>query len=409
VNVLITLPHRFDRTPDGAVWTRTAFARPFYSQYLEVFEGVRVAARVRDVESPFPDGRRADGDGVWFHAIPYYVGALQFIARAAEVRSAARRAVEPTEAVILRVESQIATFIEAALRRSGRPYGLEVVGDPYESFAPGCVRHPLRPLLQMYGYVVLKAQCARAPATAYVTENALQSRYPPASGAFSSSYSDAEMPADAYVSQPRKVSGSPRTINLISVGSLEQLYKGSDVLIDAVRACVQGGLDLTVTLIGDGKYRLELERRAGELAERARFLGLLPAGAAVRAHLDQADIFVLPSRSEGLPRALLEAMARALPCIGSAVGGIPELLAPEDLVPPGDSTALAQKIREVLQTPGRMVAMSARNLRKSREYCHEILQDRRNRFYRHVKEQTEVWLKDRPYASEPQNHHPVIA
>ena len=123
------------------------------------------------------------------------------------------------------------------------------------------------------------------------------------------------------------------------------------------------------------------------------FLGQLPAGAAIRAQLDQADLFVLPSYQEGLPRAMIEAMARALPCIGSNVGGIPELLSAENMVLPGDVTALANKIREVVTDPQRMEQMSIRNLEKAKEYREDILHARRVAFYHQVREKTEAWLK----------------
>jgi L-malate glycosyltransferase len=100
----------------------------------------------------------------------------------------------------------------------------------------------------------------------------------------------------------------------------------------------------------------------------------------------------MPSYQEGLPRAMVEAMARALPCIGSTVGGIPELLMPEDMVPPGDVAALANKIREVVTDPERMAQMSARNLDKAKEFKNELLREQRITFYRYVREQTEAWL-----------------
>jgi glycosyltransferase involved in cell wall biosynthesis len=123
--------------------------------------------------------------------------------------------------------------------------------------------------------------------------------------------------------------------------------------------------------------------------------GELSAGEEVRAQLDQADLFILPSRQEGLPRAMVESMARALPCIGSRVGGIPELLASDDLVPPGDVMALAEKIREVLTDPQRLAAMSLRNLTLSRQYHEEILRKTRFRFYEHLKAKTTEWMKCR--------------
>jgi glycosyltransferase involved in cell wall biosynthesis len=189
--------------------------------------------------------------------------------------------------------------------------------------------------------------------------------------------------------------GSHGRIKLITVGSLEEFYKGTDVLIDALANCVRSGVDIRLTILGDGRRRAMLEAKtiALGLSNHVSFLGHLPAGTPVRGQLDQADLFVLPSRQEGLPRAMIEAMARGLPCIGSAVGGIPELLPAEDLVPPGDAMALAAKIREVIADPERMARMSARNLAKAAEYREDVLRERRVAFYRYLREQTEAWIK----------------
>jgi glycosyltransferase involved in cell wall biosynthesis len=395
MRVCVTLEYRFDRTPDGAVWTQTAFARSFWSRYLEVFDRVLAIARVRDVESVPGDWKRADGEGVTFAGLPYYVGPLQYVLRSSHVDRAARSAVEPGDAVIMRVGSQIASRIEPLLRRRRQPFGVEVVGDPYDVFAPGVIRHPLRPFLRWWFSSRLRGQCAAACGSAYVTEKTLQRRYP--CPAYSVGVSDVEISPEALVSAPRPARAGARAFTLVTVASLAQLYKAPDVLIDAVAACVGEGLDLRLVLVGDGRYRPELETRAAAsgVSEQVRFLGQLTAGGAVRAELDGADLFVLPSRTEGLPRALIEAMARALPCIGSQVGGFPELLPAEDLVPPGDTAALARKIREIVSDPERMARMSARNLARAGDFREEVLHARRIAFYRHIRATTEEWIRDR--------------
>ena len=180
---------------------------------------------------------------------------------------------------------------------------------------------------------------------------------------------------------------------------MAELYKAHDVLIDAVGECLSAGRDVRLVLVGDGRRRRELETRARPLGERIRFLGQLPSGDAVRAELDRADLFVLPSRQEGLPRAMTEAMARALPCIGSTVGGIPELLPPQDMVRPGDAPGLARKIADVLGDSQRMAAMSARNLAKASEYRDDRLRARRSEFYRRVRAATEAWLREQENVS----------
>ncbi len=394
MNVIVTLDYRFDRTPDGRVWTQTTFPYSFWSRYLQVFDSVRVVARVRDVPNLPSDWKEANGEGVSFAAIPYYIGPWQYLLKAWQVWRSARNAVNANDAVILRVSSPITSPIQSMLRQTGRPYAVEVIADPYDLFAPGSVKHPQRPFFRWSSPQQQRRDCVQAAAAAYVTKEALQQRYPCPN--LSVGVSDVDLPERALVSSSRL----PRqggTFNLIFVGTMAQLYKAPDVLIDAVAACVQEGIDLKLTLIGDGKHRSELEARAKSLGlgERVSFLGQLSGGDAVMAQLDLADLFVLPSHQEGLPRAMVEAMARSLPCIGSTVGGIPELLPSEDLVPPGDVVALASKIREVVTDSERMARMSARNLETAKEYRDEVLRERRNHFYRYVREMTEAWLKQK--------------
>jgi glycosyltransferase involved in cell wall biosynthesis len=146
-------------------------------------------------------------------------------------------------------------------------------------------------------------------------------------------------------------------------------------------------------MVGDGKNRSELQSLAAALGcqDRVEFLGQLTKNE-VRAELDKADLFVLPSYSEGLPRAMIEAMARGLPCIGTEVGGIPELLSADSLVPVGNPEALAQKIHTVAQDPARMTDMSAANWRTARSYRSEVLERRREAFYTHLRRETKTWL-----------------
>ena len=396
MNAVVTVEHRFFRTPDGAVWTHGVHAYPFWNRYLSVFEGVKVVARVRDVLRPEPDWGMASGTGVRFLAVPDYLGPWQYLAKSVSVRRAIREAVDPQDAVIMRVSSHIAGCLEPILVRRGQPYGVEVVNDPFDVFAPGAVDYRLRPLFRWRFTRQLRRQCERAGAAAYVTEKALQSRYPCAR--FAAAFSDVEIPAEALRGTPRSFSRAAdpqREFRLITVASLAQMYKAPDVLIRAVAEGVRAGLNLKLRIAGDGKHRAAMERLTASLGlvDRVHFLGQLPAGARVREELDASDLFLLPSRCEGLPRAIVEAMARSLPCVASSVGGIPELLASEDLVPPGDTTGLARTLIEVLGDPGRMGAMAARNLLRASDFREDLLAGRRSAFFREVRRITARWIE----------------
>lgn len=391
VNLLVALDHRFDRTPDGAVWS-WFFNYAFWARYLEVFDAVRVMARVRDVSGAAAVARRADGDRVAFVPMPFYHGPVQYLRQSGAVRAAIRAGVRRDDAVILR-SGQMGNCLAQVLRKDRHPYAMELIGDPYDVFAPGANIHPLRPFLRWWYPRQIRRLCQEAAAVAYVTEFALQQRYPAHTSAFSTHYSSIELNNDALVSAPRSIRTPVR--NLLTIGTMDQPYKGHDVLLRALASAVRNGeTNLTLTIAGDGRFRPSLEglTRKLRMADRVAFLGQVGAGGPVRAQLDQADLFVLPSRTEGLPRALIEAMARAMPCVSTTVGGTPELLSPEDRVPAGDALSLARKLAEVVRDVPRLNRMSTRNLAKAREYRLEILQERRPQFYRHIKKATEDWL-----------------
>lgn len=392
MKVIITLEHRFDRTPDGRVWTQTTFPYSFWQRYLKVFDRVCVVARLRDVPSVDADWQVASGDMVAFAAIPNYLGPVQYLGKIASVKQVVRAAVGPNDAIIMRVPSQISNDLQPYLKANNHPYAVEVVADPYDVFAPGSIEHPLRPLFQWLFPRTLRGICANAAAAVYVTKFALQQRYPCPN--FSVGVSDVVLPKERLVAAPRPVRQDLDVVTLVYVGTMSQLYKAPDVLIKAVAACIKQGLNLQLYMLGDGQYRSQLAELAAaqDVGDRIQLLGQLASGDAVQAQLDRSDLFVLASYQEGLPRAMVEAMARALPCIGSTVGGVPELLPPEDMVEPGDVDALAQKIREVVTDPARMARMSARNLEKAHEYRDDVLQQQRTDFYQHVRDRTEAWV-----------------
>src|SRR5262249_53589832 len=151
---------------------------------------------------------------------------------------------------------------------------------------------------------------------------------------------------------------------LVFVGSLANRHKGLDVAIDALARCRREGTHVALTVLGDGIERRGLEARARTLGlgEGIRFLGQLPAGRAVRSVLEASDLFVLPSRTEGLPRAMLEAMAAGTPALASRVGGSAELLPEDRLLSPGDARALGAAILRILAAPGTLVRLALEDL-----------------------------------------------
>lgn len=409
MDLVVTAEYHFDRTPDGAIWTQAQFTYSHWERYLSVFDRVRVVARTRDVSRAEPGWQRSDGPSVSFVPVPDYLGPEEYLRRLPKIKSAVRSAVGPSDAVIM-YNGQVAWTLEPALYAKGHPYGLYIIAEPYDVFSPGAVKHPSRAFWRWWDPRRLRQKAARAAVVAYVSKLKLKERYPPSEGVFSTYFCLGEMPDEAYLDEPRLLradkvnhgSGQSPSWTLAYVGTLNQLYKAPDVLIDAVAACVRGSadksrLDLKLVMVGGGQYLAEMQARAKAqgIGERTTFCGALPAGNAVREQMDRADVLVLPSRQETLGQVIVEAMARGLPCIGSTTGGIPEMLPPEYLVPPNDVDALAAKIRELVTDPERMARASARNLQKAQEYRESEVNKRRVAFYSHVKDATQAWIDSR--------------
>jgi glycosyltransferase involved in cell wall biosynthesis len=151
--------------------------------------------------------------------------------------------------------------------------------------------------------------------------------------------------------------GSKGPASVVSVARLGPT-KGLEILIDAAAELARSGRSFQVRILGDGPLRADLEARVDALgiAERVRFEGEVSREKVART-LAGATLFALPCvvvggrRHDGLPVAILEAMAAGLPVVTTPVGGIPEAIVSGEngrLVPPGDCFALQGALAELL-------------------------------------------------------------
>lgn len=136
---------------------------------------------------------------------------------------------------------------------------------------------------------------------------------------------------------------------IVAVGRLEP-QKAYPDLLRAVAQVFQRHVNGLLLIVGDGSQRRGLEAMCAQLGlgEQVRFVGNVND---VRPYLWAADVFALASHAEGMSNALLEAMAAGLPCVVTAVGNAPEMLAAGAcgvLVPPGEPDRLAAALTQVL-------------------------------------------------------------
>ena len=179
---------------------------------------------------------------------------------------------------------------------------------------------------------------------------------------------------------------SPDAFVFGTVGRLAPT-KGLSFLIEAFSRAKEEISSARLVLLGNGPSRAELEQQASRTSCRdsIHFLGH-------RDNIEQLyramDTFVLSSVAEGMPRAILEAMAAGVPCIATQVGGIPEIINSPDvglLVPPRDPQALAQAMLKLAHTSDERLEEYARKStnRIRRFYSHEVVKEKLSNLYEH--------------------------
>lgn len=190
---------------------------------------------------------------------------------------------------------------------------------------------------------------------------------------------DAER-AGARAAARRELGVPPDGALLVAVGNLYPVKDHATLL--RAQALLP---DVRVAIAGRGEEEARLRALAAELGVAGR-LHLLGLRDDVDRILRSGDAFVQPSRSEGLPLAVLEAMAAGLPVVATRVGGVAEAVLDGEtgaLVAPGDPPALAAALRDVLETPGLAATMGAAGrLRAERHFSVSAMTEGYRALYR---------------------------
>ncbi len=146
---------------------------------------------------------------------------------------------------------------------------------------------------------------------------------------------------------------------LLTVGRMASV-KGIPILLDAIKSLLPNHPNLTLTVVGEGPERKDFEQHADDLGihNNIKFVGY-QSQSQVREHLNNTDLFVLPSFAEGVPVVLMEAMAAGVPVVTTRIAGIAELVDDGQagtLVPPGNTGALSDAIDDLLNDPDKRAA-----------------------------------------------------
>lgn len=353
-------------------------------RYADNFEQVNLISRVKhvDKEELGIHNQSLSFANITCFDIPFFQGIGELLSSFHKLKEEIRKALVGCHIAIVRSPSILGFFV---LNQIGRnmPYALEVVANPYEMYLGYSGKLKLQSLLM---HILLKKYCRGAVALAFVTRNSQQKRYELNKHKENNTYySSIELKKDFFSDSFMKhdVSADNEPLKIAHVSNvITGDIKGHKEVIEIAAKLFSIGRDVDVTFAGDGPDVPTFKKYAEHLGigSNVHFVGFVNK-LQLRSLLMDSDFFVFPSKSEGLPKVLIEAMAVSVPSIASNVGGIPELLPPENVFASTDVEGMLNRIIELSSDKEKYIENARLMYNTAQEYESSVLNARRKIFY----------------------------
>jgi len=373
---------------NGTLYTDSSYNQEVWNRYLSITSNLSIIARkelciyeVDDAEKRF---NYFDKERINFIEVPNFTSSIiEYLDIRKRIKSnnIIRDAVLKSECIIARLPSTYGNVAIKFAREFNKPYLVEVVGCPWDALWNHSSKGKI---LAFPSWRAMKKSLINAPYAIYVTSEFLQKRYPTKGKSvncsdivltkFNDKVLEARLDKISNIKQNNKmVIGTTAAVNV--------RYKGQQYVIQALGKLKKQGItnfEYQIVGGGDQAYLRSIVERC-DVIEQVKFLGDTPHDKVVQ-WLDNIDLYIQPSMQEGLPRALIEALSRGLPSIGSDAGGIPELVSPEFVFKRKDVNDLEDIIKKM--TKDTMLNEAKKNFEKAKEFDRALLDMKRNDFYR---------------------------
>lgn len=358
----------------------------FFQRYLRVFDRLKLAVRCENTAVVEKNHVPINDSRIEVVPIPMFHGPLAYATKYFSVGKSIEGVLNDCDAAILRIPSTVAMRVGKKVMRKHIPYACEVVFDAEDGWkaSTGLTR-----LIWKKIDKDMRKMCSRADGVSCVTEHYLQQHYFPSnSNAFTEHYSSLALDKSFYGSEKKAPTHKPIILAHVAnvIGFNDR--KGTVELIQALPILKAKGCHVIARFAAKDRNGVipDLKKYAESLGvgECVEFVGFLNREQ-LDLFLSESDIFVFPTVAEGLPRVIIEAMSKGLPCITTPVSGNPELVDPHFLVEYSDIQSLAARIEELINDAGLYERTSTASFKRSLQYEASVLEKRRDGFYENLK------------------------
>lgn len=363
---------------DNRIYTSGSLNESVFLRYKEHFQHVTVFANERTATPADRQKLHEESmvSNVQFSLIKSSRNIFQLFSTAKKIK----QAILNHNNIIVRLPSIYGLIAMVYINKLNKTCLVELVGCPWDAYW----NHSLKgKLVAPFMWWATRRAVKNAPYALYVTNEFLQKRYPCVGKIIGCS--DVSLPMLDNAILEKRIAKIENMINNqpIVIGTSATVnirYKGQQYIIKAIAKLNKQGYNFEYHLVGggDNTYLKSIAEKYGVI-DKVKFLGLLPHEK-VFEYLDSIDIYAQPSKTEGLPRALIEAMSRGCPAIGSDVGGIPELLEEDGIFKSADIDSICEILKSLDKQA--MLSMANYNFEKAKEYNKELLEQRRNIFFK---------------------------
>lgn len=317
---------KFFEDSNGNLYLR-GYDTNYWNRYLKHFDELYVIGRKQRISDEHIAGfNKFEGDGLFFVEVPDIHNQKTYFRNNKLYESIGKNIVDNVDVIISRIPGTYSSKIIKYAKQKNKPYLVEMVGCPWDSLWNHSFKGKLvAPFMMQATKKILQ----EAPYVIYVTNQFLQKRYPTKGKQTNcSNVTLPKMDDTVLTKRIEKIKSSTSSeIVLGTTAAVDVRYKGQQYVIEALGKLKESGVtNYRYQLVGGGDTSyLKSMAKKYNVEEQVEFLGA-KSHHKVFEWLDTIDIYIQPSRQEGLPRALIEAMSRGLPSVGAATGGIPELI-----------------------------------------------------------------------------------
>ena len=200
-----------------------------------------------------------------------------------------------------------------------------------------------------FSYILNKYLIKNSPAAIFVTSEFLQNRYPNNNSIACSNIRLNGFNNSVLVERINKINRmvDTKTFTIATIGAVDFKCKNHELVIKALGKLRDNGYEINYYIIGGGdKTRLQKLSNSLNLHNNIHFVGLLTHDKVI-SFLSKIDIYVHPSKAEGLPRVVIEAMSLAIPCMVAKAAGSPELIDSNMVFDKNDSDSLVNMVENI--------------------------------------------------------------